>query len=109
MWDLPGPGIEPITPALAGGFLTTGPPRKSTFCVFHLTAAFCPSSFSRDGATSENVCSSLPSFSSFMAFITSYKSPVYWEYISGALHWDILVYSCIISSYSWGRLITGDQ
>ena len=46
MWDLPGPGIEPISPALAGRFLTTGPPRKSTFCVFHLTTAFCPSSFS---------------------------------------------------------------
>ena len=24
MWDLPGPGIEPMSPALAGGFLTTG-------------------------------------------------------------------------------------
>ena len=27
--DLPGPAIEPMSPALAGGFLTTGPPRKS--------------------------------------------------------------------------------
>ena len=26
MWDLPGPGIEPVSPALAGGFLTTAPP-----------------------------------------------------------------------------------
>ena len=25
MWDLPRPGLEPITPALAGGFLTTAP------------------------------------------------------------------------------------
>ena len=25
MWDLPGPGIEPVSPTLAGGFLTTGP------------------------------------------------------------------------------------
>ena len=24
MWDLPGPGLEPVSPALAGGFLTTG-------------------------------------------------------------------------------------
>ena len=30
MWNLPGPGIEPGFPALAGGFLTTGPPRKSS-------------------------------------------------------------------------------
>ena len=28
MWDLPGPGIEPVSPALAGGFLTTVPPGK---------------------------------------------------------------------------------
>ena len=28
MWDLLGPGIEPVIPALAGIFLTTGPPRK---------------------------------------------------------------------------------
>ena len=30
MWDLPGPGIEPVSPALAGGFLTTVPPGKPT-------------------------------------------------------------------------------
>ena len=29
MWDLPGPGIEPVSPALAGGFFTTEPPGKS--------------------------------------------------------------------------------
>ena len=29
MWDLPGPGLEPVSPALAGGFLTTVPPGKS--------------------------------------------------------------------------------
>ena len=29
MWDLPGPAIEPVSPALAGGFMTTGPPGKS--------------------------------------------------------------------------------
>ena len=28
MWDLPGPGLEPVSPALAGGFLTTEPPGK---------------------------------------------------------------------------------
>ena len=26
MWDLPRPGLEPVSPALAGGFLTTAPP-----------------------------------------------------------------------------------
>ena len=29
MWDLLGPGIKPMPPALAGGFLTTAPPGKS--------------------------------------------------------------------------------
>ena len=29
MWDLPGPGLEPMSPVLAGGFLTTAPPGTS--------------------------------------------------------------------------------
>ena len=33
-WDLPGPGLEPVSPALAGGFLTTAPPGKPQFCLF---------------------------------------------------------------------------
>ena len=28
MWDLPGPGIEPVSPASASGFFTTEPPGK---------------------------------------------------------------------------------
>ena len=28
MWDLPKPGLEPVSPALAGGFSTTAPPGK---------------------------------------------------------------------------------
>ena len=28
MWDLPGPGPEPVSPALAGRFSTTAPPGK---------------------------------------------------------------------------------
>ena len=34
MWDLPGPGIKPLSPALAGGFLTTEPSGKSQHLVF---------------------------------------------------------------------------
>ena len=37
MWDLPGPGLEPVFPALAGRFLTTAPPGKPLnlpLCVF---------------------------------------------------------------------------
>ena len=35
--DLPRPGIKPMTPALAGRFLTTGPPGKSPHSVFCFT------------------------------------------------------------------------
>ena len=45
MWDLPGLGLEPMSPALAGGFLTTVPPGKSLsliFVVYHfLFYSFC--------------------------------------------------------------------
>ena len=31
MWDLPRPGLEPVSPALAGRFLATAPPGKPSF------------------------------------------------------------------------------
>ena len=34
MWDLPGPGIESVSVALASGFLTTGPPEKPSMRIF---------------------------------------------------------------------------
>ena len=34
MWDPPRPGLEPVSPALAGRFSTTAPPGKP-WCVFH--------------------------------------------------------------------------
>ena len=34
MWDLPRPGLEPVSPALAGGFSTTVPPGKPCICFF---------------------------------------------------------------------------
>ena len=40
MWDLPGQGIKPMSPALAGRFLTTGPPGKS--CMFFKRVAIYP-------------------------------------------------------------------
>ena len=39
-WDLHGPGIEPVSPALAGGFLTTAPPGMSHFPTFLETRLF---------------------------------------------------------------------
>ena len=40
MWDLPGPGLEPVFPALADGFLTAAPPGKSQDLFFFLIAAW---------------------------------------------------------------------
>ena len=48
MWDLPGAGLEPVSPALAGGFLTTAPPGKSStsflmpFLAFNLSFHVAP-------------------------------------------------------------------
>ena len=33
MWDLPRPGLEPVSPALAGRFSTTAPPGKPPYMV----------------------------------------------------------------------------
>ena len=35
MWDLPRPGLEPVSPALAGRFSTTVPPGKPPFSPFN--------------------------------------------------------------------------
>ena len=35
MWDLPRPGLEPVSPALAGGFSTTAPPGKPNTLQFY--------------------------------------------------------------------------
>ena len=40
MWNLPAPGIEPISPALAGGFLSTAPPGKSWICLLTCIVVF---------------------------------------------------------------------
>ena len=35
MWDLPRPGLEPVSPALAGGFSTTAPPGKPPYLSYN--------------------------------------------------------------------------
>lgn len=40
MWALPGPGLEPVSPALAVGFLTTRPPEKTLAFVFESLSLF---------------------------------------------------------------------
>ena len=40
MWDLPGPGLKPVSPALAGGFLTTAPPGKPETYIFKVKTIY---------------------------------------------------------------------
>ena len=40
MWDLPGLELEPVSPALPGGFVTTVPPRKSLQIEFLVSSVF---------------------------------------------------------------------
>ena len=57
MWDPPRPGLEPVSPALAGRLWTTAPPGKPKFHWFLLLFLLLPSS-----AYFEFICSSLSSF-----------------------------------------------
>ena len=46
MWDPSGPGIEPVSPALGGGFLTSRPSQKPWFSlIFSTETIFCVFSF----------------------------------------------------------------
>ena len=42
MWDLPRPGLEPVSPALAGRFSTTAPPGKPEFWLLEGNPWECP-------------------------------------------------------------------
>ena len=42
MWDLSAAGLEPVSPALAGGFLTTAPPGKEATLFLCLDAVIVP-------------------------------------------------------------------
>ena len=52
MWDLPAPGLEPMSPALAGRFLTTVPPGKSQkqsiFLKIHFESIFFENIYYRE-------------------------------------------------------------
>ena len=45
MWDLPGSGLEPVSPALAGGFLTTEPPGKPCTNIFFQVVCYFSTNF----------------------------------------------------------------
>ena len=60
MWDLPRPGLEPVSPALAGRFSTTAPPGKPRGACFNAEA--CPFPWFLHGACVVlKLCSFTPS------------------------------------------------
>ena len=64
MWDLPGPGIKPMSPALAGGFFTTEPPEKPQQHTLNicppLTWSFPDSSVGKESACNAGDPGSIP-------------------------------------------------
>ena len=51
MWDLPRPGLEPVSPALAGRFSTAAPPGKPAMCDSELNTG----SEKRNMTTKDNI------------------------------------------------------
>ena len=47
MWDPPRPGLEPVSPALAGRFLTTAPPGKPGGSIFNFSSIHVERIFSQ--------------------------------------------------------------
>ena len=54
MWDLPRPGLEPVSPALAGGFLTTAAPGKSHLLILYSSLIWYIESFLKGGGKEKN-------------------------------------------------------
>ena len=68
MWDLPGPGFEPMYPALAGRFLTTvprGKPQAAAFWWCQLSLTFLP--LSLENPTACRHCSWVYEFLFFLS------------------------------------------
>ena len=49
MWDIPRPGVKPMSPALADGFFTTSPPGKSGALCFERWLMECHVSVNTTG------------------------------------------------------------
>ena len=75
MWDLPGPGLKPMSPALAGRFLTTAPSGKPSHSDFDASGCF----------TQSHQCPHLSTQSSFVLvmqeFFKNMLNYSLWEFI----------------------------
>ena len=84
MWDLPRPGLKPVSPALAGRFSTTAPPGKpSTFFCKYILFSF------------RTAWQKLPQSLSFNKFHCGSPGQAYWINIS----------SCEVQDPRLGRLL----
>ena len=72
MWDLPGPGLEPVSPALAGGFLTTAPPGKPPIPIIFLFQESCRNKWNRTVRGLQRLASS-----TWQNALKVHPSPVY--------------------------------
>ena len=75
MWDLPGPELEPVSPALAGGFLTTAPPGKPLFLFLQLVCEF--EVFSKEKVILKFLSQSLNNYPTLVSIRNSHA----WKYI----------------------------
>ena len=93
MWDLPRPGLEPVSPALAGRFSTTAPPGKPQSCLWYqiLTALRYPS-----------LGSSCLFFFSF-SYIHSTLFPLSHLSFFQGLHWQAFVSQNVLI-FHWSQL-----
>ena len=65
MWDLPRPGLEPVSPALAGRFSTTAPPGKPPNLLLEVTKR-CPTLAVQEKGLSCQVFSNNPCYTKWI-------------------------------------------
>ena len=110
MWDLPGPGLESMSPALAGRFLTTAPPGKSQDCFIIKYCSPMLTSLLNSNITFLNACLS-PFFSILTAanFIWirlnfPYYSEGHWDFPLNSL-FPLNPFYTLLPDRSWTKSI----
>ena len=88
MWDLPGPGLEPVSPALAGGFLTTVPPGKPSNEEFLINTL----------ELTHPMCCLLQSHNGGRVCINYHNTASIQKYLGNSL---FAVLSCLLPSFKW--------
>ena len=89
MWNLPRPGIEPVSPPLTGGLFTTEPSGEPSFCLVNFEFIF-----------------SYLNLFLILRNITEYKNIVIFPIV--VLSWFCLVFwtDAIIVILYWGQIIS---